>query len=149
MVINFVCRASKANKEGLSPLELSLIFDGDRRYISLNRRIKASSFNSKAQRVRNNDDANEYLDAIRLKVYNLESEMIKKGIQINAETFIDIFKNGFTEDCITILQMFERHNEQYQAKADRQVVSSSTLLKYNVTKINNGVAENKKLFLLA
>lgn len=134
MVINFVCRASKANKGGLSPLELSLIFDGDRRYISLNRRIKASSFNPKTQRVRNNDDANEYLDAIRLKVYNLESEMIKKGIQINAETFIDIFRNGFTEDCITILQMFEKHNEQYQAKADRQVVSPSTLLKYNVTK---------------
>ena len=101
MVINFVCRASKANKEGLSPLELSLIFDGDRRYISLNRRIKASSFNSKTQRVRNNDDANEYLDAIRLKVYNLESEMIKKGIQINAETFIDIFREGFVSLPIT------------------------------------------------
>lgn len=28
MVFNFICRASKANKEGLSPLELSLIFDG-------------------------------------------------------------------------------------------------------------------------
>lgn len=134
MVINFVCRASKANKEGFSPLEMCLTIDGDRRYMSLNRRIKASSFNSKTQRIRNNDDANEYLDAIRLKVYNIESEMIKKGFQINAETFIDIFKNGFTEDCITILQMFERHNEQYQAKADRQVVSSSTLLKYNVTK---------------
>jgi hypothetical protein len=35
MVINFVCRASKAKKDGLSPLELSIIINGSRKYITL------------------------------------------------------------------------------------------------------------------
>ena len=75
-----------------------------------------------------------FLDAIRTKLYKQEGEMIKQGITINMDTFLDIYKNGFTADCITILQMFERHNQQYRAKAETQVVSASTLLKYNVTK---------------
>ena len=134
MVINFICRASKANKEGLSPLELSLIIDGVRRYITLDRKIVASTFNSKTQKVKKNQEVNDYLDAIRSKVYNQETEMIRQGITINIDTFVDIYKNGFTSNTITILQMFTKHNEQYKAKAANNVVSASTLSKYDVTK---------------
>lgn len=41
MVINFVCRASKAKKDGLSPLELSIIINGKRKYITLDKNVKA------------------------------------------------------------------------------------------------------------
>lgn len=134
MIVNFICRASKANKEGLSPLELSLIINGERKYITLERRIKASSFNSKTQRVKKNQEVNDYLEAIKSKVYSQETEMIKQGIDINMDTFIDIYKNGFESNTITLLQMFTKHNEQYQAKAANQVISSTSLKKYDVTK---------------
>lgn len=47
MVINFVCRASKAKRDGLSPLELSIIINGKRKYITLDRNVKATKFDSK------------------------------------------------------------------------------------------------------
>ena len=45
MVINFICRASKADKSGLSPLEVSIIINGVRRYVHLDRKVKAADFN--------------------------------------------------------------------------------------------------------
>ena len=45
MVINFICRASKADKSGQSPLEVSIIINGVRRYVHLDRKIKAADFN--------------------------------------------------------------------------------------------------------
>ena len=35
MVINFICRASKADKSGQSPLEVSIIINGNRRILFL------------------------------------------------------------------------------------------------------------------
>lgn len=52
MVINFVCRVSKAQKDGLSPLELSIITNGSRKYITLERNVKAANFDSKKQKVK-------------------------------------------------------------------------------------------------
>ncbi len=44
MTLNFVCRGSKVSKkDGLTPLELYVIIDGKRRYISLNHRIDPKS----------------------------------------------------------------------------------------------------------
>ena len=39
MVINFICRASKADKSGHSPLEVSIIINGVRRYVHPSRRL--------------------------------------------------------------------------------------------------------------
>ena len=59
MVFNFICRASKANKEGLSPVELSLLIDGERRYVTLDLKVKASTFDAKTQKFKKNQGANE------------------------------------------------------------------------------------------
>lgn len=102
MVINFICRSSKAGKDGLSPIELSIIINGQRKYITTDRRVKASSFNTKTQKVAKDKATNEYLEALRAKVYAQETEMIKNSIEVTMETFIDIYKNGFTSNTITI-----------------------------------------------
>lgn len=63
--VSFVVRASKANKEGLSPIELSISIDGERSYINLPRKINHSKFDSKKQAVKGKGDdvkdVNEYL----------------------------------------------------------------------------------------
>ena len=56
MTITFVCRRSKVSKkDGLTPLELYVIINGKRRFVSLNRRIDPKMFNSKKQIVRGDD----------------------------------------------------------------------------------------------
>ncbi len=56
MTIKFVCRGSKTSRrDGLTPLELYVIINGKRRYVSLNRRIDPKLFNPKKQIVRGDD----------------------------------------------------------------------------------------------
>ncbi len=45
MVANFICGASKVDKRGLSPLEVSIIINGIRRDVHLDRKVKAADFN--------------------------------------------------------------------------------------------------------
>ncbi len=82
MFTNFVCRQSKAGKNGLSPIELSIIIDGKRKYITLERRIKASDFNSKKQSVRKDEETNTFLELVRNKCYSIENDLMKMGIPI-------------------------------------------------------------------
>ena len=93
MTLNFVCRGSKVSKkDGLTPLELYVIIDGKRRYISLNRRIDPKSFNNKKQMVKGDDQTNKYIEAVRMKCYALETEMLKRGLLFTVDTFVYAFK---------------------------------------------------------
>ena len=134
MVINFICRASKADKSGQLPLEVSIIINGVRRYVHLDRKVKAADFNPKTQKVKRDASTNEYLVALRTKLYSLETEMLRNGMEVTIDTFIDAFKNGLNPNTSTLLKMFEFHNEEYATKRAQNVISYSTLLKYNVTK---------------
>lgn len=134
MVINFICRASKTGKDGLSPIELSIIINGKRKYITTDRRVKTSSFNTKTQKVYKDKETNDYLEVLKSKVYTQETEMIKNGIEVTMDTFMDIYKNGFTSNTITILQLFDQHNQQFVSKVEKNICATTTLDKYNVTK---------------
>ena len=91
MTLNFICRASKARKDGLSPIELSIIIGGDRTVITLDRKVKSTSFNPSTQKVRGDKDLNEYLEVIRRKCYSIETELIRMD-NLNLETFIHSYK---------------------------------------------------------
>ena len=133
MVVNFVCRVSKAKKDGFSPLELSIIINGSRKYITLERNVKAANFDSKKQKVKGDAATNEYMVALKAKCYNIETEMMKNGMEITIDTFVDVYKNGFRANTITILQLFKEHNAQFEKKIARGIIANTTLDKYNVT----------------
>ena len=70
MKVNFVVRDSKVGKDGTSPIELSVIVDGERRYVTLDRRCSPSKWDAKRQKVKgvkNAKDLNEYIEKIRSK----------------------------------------------------------------------------------
>ncbi|MCI6562672.1 MAG: site-specific integrase, partial [Bacteroidales bacterium] len=133
MVINYICRASKAGKDGLSPIEVSVIINGIRRYFCLDRRVKASSFNTKTQRVRQDPETNEYLNVLRVRLYSLETEMINAGLEITVDTFIDVYKHGIKSNTTTLLQMFEIHHKMFRERVAKGVNESTTLSKYETT----------------
>lgn len=133
MTFSFLCRASKASKNGLCPIEFSININGERKYVTTNRKVKASSFNPRTQKVYNDNETNDYLAALRAKLYAQETEMLKRGIVITIDTFMDIYKNGFEENTITLLQLFKKHNEQFEKKIKSGVITDTTLYKYTVT----------------
>lgn len=129
MTINFVCRASKARKDGQSPIEMSVIINGERSIITLDRKISSKSFNPSTQKVRGNSDINEYLDVIKRKCYQLEMELVKMD-NFNLDTFIHSFKHGIPQRIDTLLNIYRKHNELYQQNVVIGKVNSTALYKY-------------------
>ena len=133
MNLNFVCRASKARKNGQSPIELSVIIDGKRSIITLDRKISPKQFNPSIQKVKGDKELNEYLDVIRRKCYQIEMELIKLN-NFNLETFISSFKNGIPKKNDTLLYIYEQHNELYEENVAVGSVESTALYKYRQNK---------------
>ena len=133
MTINFVCRASKARKDGQSPIEMSVIINGERSIISLDRRINPKHFIPSSQKVRGDKEINEYLDVIRRKCFTLEMELIKLD-NFNLETFIHSFKHGIPQRIDTLLSIYTKHNELYQQNVVIGKVNATALYKYHKNK---------------
>ena len=129
MVLNFVCRASKARKDGLSPIELSVIINKERTIITLDRKINHKQFNPSTQKVRGDKSINEYLTTIRQKSYHIQNELIKQN-NFTLSTFIYAFKYGIKTTSTTLLEMYEKHNELYRKDVLCGKYERGTLYKY-------------------
>ena len=134
MTITFVCRGSKVSKkDGLTTLELYVIINGKRRYVSLNRRIDPKLFNPKKQIVRGDDQTNEYIEAIRMKCYSIETEMLKRGLLLTTDTFVYAFKNGIKHNSITVYALFDEFMQKQEEKRKVGLVTQAIYVKYRCT----------------
>lgn len=133
MTINFVCRQSKSGKDGLSPLELYVIIDGKRRYVSLNRRINPKAFNNKRQMVKGDTQTNEYIEAVRMKCYTLQTEMLKRGLLFTADTFVYAFKYGIKQNSISVYALFDEFMVKQQEKRRVGLITQAVYVKYKCT----------------
>ena len=106
MKLNFVVRESKVGKNATAPLELSVIIDGERRCITLDRRCNPSKWDTKNQKAKGSKELNEYIDTIRSRCYALESEMLSLKLHLTVDTFVNAFRNGIKLNTITIEQAF-------------------------------------------
>lgn len=129
MTVNFLVRPSKKRKNGQSPIELSIIIDNERTIITLDRTVEASKFIASSQKVKGDKDLNEYLDVIRKKCYNIETELIKQDC-LSLREFIDVFKNGHKRKTTTLLSVFDKHNTEYNQQVVYGNVGADVYKKY-------------------
>lgn len=129
MRLNYICRASKARKNGLSPIELSIIINGDRTIITLDRYVKSTSFNASTQKVRGDKDVNDYLETIKKKCYTIENELVKID-SLNVDSFVNAFKNGITGKEDTLLKVYDKHNDLYKGSVLSGKVDNTAIYKY-------------------
>lgn len=141
MTICFVCRASKARKNGLSPIELSVIIDGIRTIITLDRQVHHSKFNPKTQTVKGDKSINEYLDVIRKKCWSIETELLRQD-KFDLDTFVYSFKNGIPQKQDTLLAIYDKHNELYRENYICGKINQTAYYKY--TKNRERLAEYLK-----
>ena len=119
MIITFICRSSKVSKkDGLTPLELYVIIDGKRRFVSLNRKIDHRLFNPKKQIVRGDTETNKYIEAIRMKCYALETEMLKRGLLLTVDTFVYAFRHGIRQNSISFYGLFDKFMDKQLEKKE-------------------------------
>ena len=134
MTITFVCRSAKVSKkDGLTPLELYVIIDGKRRFVSLNRKIDHRLFNPKKQIVRGDTQTNEYIEAIRMKCYALETEMLKRGLLLTADTFVYAFRHGIRQNSISFYGLFDKFMEKQLEKKNIGLITHAIYVKYRCT----------------
>ena len=134
MYISFFCRPSKQLQNGLSPIEVSVIIGKERRVIRLPKYVRAEDFNVKKQRVKRNEVLNRYLDAVKVKFTQIETEMLKRNMPITTRTIIDVFQNGFADTNVTFLSLFDKHNEDAKTRSKRGLISPVTYQKYLLTR---------------
>lgn len=116
MRINYLVRASKAGRNGLAPLELSLIINGERKIMTLDRRIDPKMWDAKRQKVRKDSATNEYITTATANLYAIETKMLQHGMTITMKSFLDIYKNGFGEKTVYIVDYFKGWLKEYSTE---------------------------------
>lgn len=134
MKVNFVVRKTKKKSDGTVPLEMTISIKGERRYVSTGRDVKPSDFNVKTQTVKGNLEFNEFLKALKTRLYSIETFLLTKGINVSIETVLDVYRNGEDARTISLLQLFDKHNEDIRKKVSQKLITESTLSKYIVTR---------------
>ena len=129
MTINFLCRASKARKDGSSPIELSIIINTQRVTITLDRKCQSQKWNAAKQTVKGDKETNEYLEVIRKKCYSIETELIKLE-RLDIDTFVHSFKNGIPQREDTLLVVYQKHNDLYLQNVVCGKVDNTSYYKY-------------------
>lgn len=91
--IAFYCRKCKTTKSGLAPVELSLIINGQRTFINLPRKEAPDEF-KKALSSKRDNDTKRYLHEIRIKLNEIQTEMLRNNIPLTVEALKSYFKTG-------------------------------------------------------
>ena len=91
--LQFYCRNSKAGRNGLAPIEVSLIINGKRVFINLPRKERPEDFR-KAVGQRKDNSIKDYLFEVRNKFNQIQTDMMRANIPLTAETLKEYFKTG-------------------------------------------------------
>ena len=120
--------------DGCVPIEMTICVKGKRQYVSTGRSVLPSKFSPKTQTVKGDKEQNEFLKAMKARLYAIETTLLTKGITVTLDTILDVLRNGEEEKTITFLQVFDMHIENVNKKVKRKLITSTTLDKYEVTK---------------
>lgn len=98
----FYCRSSKTNKQGLAPLELSIIVNGERLFLNLPSKLNPTDFNRK----RKPNHIEDLLNTYRVKINEVCANLMSDGLPITSATLRDYLKTGGTKS-LTIKKLLE------------------------------------------
>ena len=91
--VSFYCRESKKNKDGLAPIELSLVINGKRCYVQLPRKEDPAVFKRDVNSKKDND-LKDYLRSVRVRLNEIETAFLRDGQALTAEALKEYYKTG-------------------------------------------------------
>lgn len=127
---NFICRASKKDRNGLSPIELSIIINKQRSYIALPFKTNPDKFQAQLKSKKNNEVL-EYVSAIRIKLNKCVNEMLSIDMPITTATLKEYFATGGNRSY-TLLTLTDEFIKYYNKKATANAVTSNVVRKYEL-----------------
>lgn len=127
---NFICRESKQNRHGLAPIELSIIINSKRTYVTLPYKCNAEEFRKKMISKRNNDVL-EYTSNVRIKLNKYINDLIASDVPVTADTLKEYFINGGTKS-FTLSTLREEFLKYYRRKNECGQVTDNVVRKYEL-----------------
>ena len=129
--VSFYCRESKKNKDGLAPVELSLIINRQRCYIQLPRKERPSDFKA-AISSRKNNELKDYLNVIQSRLYAIETQLLKEGEPLTANVLKQYFRAGGYE-VYTVGNLFDDYFVLLSKRVGKDL-TAKTYRKYEIAR---------------
>lgn len=128
--ILFFIRESRVRKDGTASIEVVLTVNGERCAFSTGKRVKSCNWDKAKQQVKGKDEEaqslNNYLKAIKAKLYQKEADLLDRGFIITAELLRDAYFDKVESlKEKTLFEVFEEHNQE-QEKLVGNGVSKAT-----------------------
>ena len=105
--VAFYCRASKSDKKGFSPIELSINISGSRTFINLPRKEKPAEFLKSMSR-RGENDIKNFCEEYRKKVNEIMTQLLAAGRTISTITIKEALASGVMT-TITISKLWDEY----------------------------------------
>ena len=128
--ILFFIRESKARKNGNVPIEVMITVNRERNSFSTGKQIAIEKWDKTKQQVKGKDqetqNLNNYLKAIKAKLYQKEAELLERGFIITAQILYDAYFDKVESlKERSLFEVFEEHNQE-QEKLVGNGVSKAT-----------------------
>lgn len=91
--VSFYCRESKKNRDGLAPIELTIILNNKRCYIQLPRKERPADFKLQTKG-KKRTDLIDYLEGIRVRLNEIITSFLMEGQPLTADALKAYFKTG-------------------------------------------------------
>ncbi len=115
VTIHFLLRKKGKSLNSIAPIYLRISINARRFEQTTNRNVEVSKWSAGTGRMKGASSEarllNNYLDALKNKVYLAEREMILDGLEITFQSFKDKWF-GSAQRTPTILELFKEHNEE-------------------------------------
>ena len=128
--ILFFIRESKVRKNGNAPIEVIITINGERCSFSTGKQIHIDKWDKTKQQVKGKDEEakslNNYLKAVKAKLYQKEAELLDKGFIITAKLLCEAYQEKIESlKEKSLFEVFTEHNHE-QEKLIGNGVSKAT-----------------------
>lgn len=128
--ILFTIRESKVRKNGNVPIEVTITVNGERNSFSTGKQVKPNNWDKNKQQVRGKDEEakglNNFLKAVKSKLYEKEAELLNRGFIITARLLCDAYFDKI--ECLkehSLLSILEEHNTERKAMVGKTVAPAT------------------------
>lgn len=126
----FAIRESKARKNGNAPIETTITVNGERTSFSTGKLVQIDKWDKSKQQVKGKDDEarslNLFLQAVKNKLYEKETELMERGFVVTAELLRDAYFDkveALKEK--TLLSVLREHNEERKLMVGKTVAPAT------------------------
>lgn len=129
----FFVKRSRVTKNGEVAIQLKVTVNKEKIEVSINQTINPDLWNSSTEKATGKDrkslEINSRLNSIRFRLMEIYREMEINGEDISARKIVNKYKGIETEPRITLLSIFQEHNERCH-KLEGKDMSRSTIMRY-------------------